>query len=149
MIDKKTYEELMSYLVKVECDRLKEEQTQQAQSASASGLDHRSNGMQGSASSKHTASGGKKPQKLAVSSFGAGNGVRDSAEKLTGKISKGGTNAASNTSTMHASASAEGAALKSASQPKPVRSTNAPAGSVKRINTTASSGVVAQHPVVL
>ena len=46
MIDKKTYEELMSYLVKVECDRLKEEQNAQSnQSASKTGMEHRSNGL--------------------------------------------------------------------------------------------------------
>ena len=68
MIDKKTYEELMNYLVKVECNRLKEEQNQNTQSASKTGIEHRSNGMQGSASSKNTASGGKK-QKIIVSNI--------------------------------------------------------------------------------
>ena len=90
----------MNYLVKVECNRLKEEQHQQAQSASKAGHEHRSNEMHGSASSKHTASGGKN-KKIMVSSFLSGNGASEVAEKMVGKIVKTNMIAASSPSPMH------------------------------------------------
>ena len=103
MIDKKTYEELMSYLVKVECDRLKEEQ--QAQSASKAGIEHRSNEMHGSASSKHTASGAK-TKKLVVSSFVSGS--KDGGDKAVGKIIKTSAIGASSPGPLHTQGSGGG-----------------------------------------
>ena len=147
MIDKKTYEDLMSYLVKVECNRLKEEQNAQShQSASKSGIEHRSNGMQGSASSKNTATSGGKKQKLIVSNFVQSNGTRESAEKIIGKIVKSSNiNAVSNPSPLHTEGSNGGTSVKSTSQPKPARQNNGASSSVKRINTTVGNGATAPH----
>ena len=56
--------------------------------------------MHGSAGSKNTASGGKK-QKLVVSSFVSGDGAREAAGKLVGKIVKSNLNAGSHPNQLH------------------------------------------------